>query len=254
MAREFRAGVPVDKGTVVEGLVATTAPDAALFAGDDHGDLAAFDALDRLETSGALARRGARRRGVDRGPRRDRRARRRRGRRPRRTRRAARRARRRARTARRALTRSGSAQLRRRRGRDLVLEPLRCRVRGREAAELVGPLRSLVGLHRERAVQRVGGLLDVVGVHLDDCRSELVERTGAAREADDDVARAEQRTLLGDEVEAVAERVDQQHVGAAQSGDRPREVVAGCRARSGASPSVAHRSFTRWAVCSTSWR
>jgi trehalose 6-phosphate phosphatase len=52
MAREFRAGVPIDKGTVVESLVDDR--DAALFAGDDHGDLAAFDALDRLEASGAL--------------------------------------------------------------------------------------------------------------------------------------------------------------------------------------------------------
>ncbi|MGZ8733618.1 MAG: trehalose-phosphatase [Acidimicrobiia bacterium] len=53
MAREFRAGVPIDKGTVLETLV--TDCDAALFAGDDHGDLAAFDALDRLEASGALS-------------------------------------------------------------------------------------------------------------------------------------------------------------------------------------------------------
>ncbi len=52
MAREFRGGVPIDKGTVLESLVADR--DAALFAGDDHGDLAAFDALDRLATSGAL--------------------------------------------------------------------------------------------------------------------------------------------------------------------------------------------------------
>ncbi len=53
MAREFRAGVPIDKGTVLESLVADR--DAALFAGDDHGDLAAFDALDRLTASGVLA-------------------------------------------------------------------------------------------------------------------------------------------------------------------------------------------------------
>ncbi len=52
MAREFRAAVPIDKGTVLEGLLADR--DAALFAGDDHGDLAAFDALDRLIASGAL--------------------------------------------------------------------------------------------------------------------------------------------------------------------------------------------------------
>jgi trehalose 6-phosphate phosphatase len=52
MAREFRAGVPIDKGTALEALV--TDRDAALFAGDDFGDLSAFDALDRLAASGAL--------------------------------------------------------------------------------------------------------------------------------------------------------------------------------------------------------
>jgi hypothetical protein len=52
MAAELRPPVPVDKGTVVEelgdGLV------AAAFAGDDVGDLAGFDARDRLERDGRL--------------------------------------------------------------------------------------------------------------------------------------------------------------------------------------------------------
>lgn len=52
MAAELRPPVPVDKGTVVEelcdGLV------AAAFAGDDVGDLAAFDALDRLQRDGRV--------------------------------------------------------------------------------------------------------------------------------------------------------------------------------------------------------
>ena len=52
MARELRPGVPTDKGTVLETLVVDR--DAALFAGDDHGDLAAFDALDHLVASGSL--------------------------------------------------------------------------------------------------------------------------------------------------------------------------------------------------------
>ncbi len=46
MARELRPQVPVDKGTAVESLL--TGLTAACFAGDDRGDLGAFDALDRL--------------------------------------------------------------------------------------------------------------------------------------------------------------------------------------------------------------
>ena len=52
MGVELRPSVPVDKGTVVEELAAGR--HAALFAGDDHGDLAGFVALDRLVTAGRL--------------------------------------------------------------------------------------------------------------------------------------------------------------------------------------------------------
>jgi len=52
MAVELRPPIPVDKGTVVEELAAGC--HAALFAGDDHGDLAAFAALDRLVAGGRL--------------------------------------------------------------------------------------------------------------------------------------------------------------------------------------------------------
>jgi len=52
MGVELRPPVPVDKGTVVEELAAGR--HAALFAGDDHGDLAGFAALDRLEAAGRL--------------------------------------------------------------------------------------------------------------------------------------------------------------------------------------------------------
>jgi trehalose 6-phosphate phosphatase len=52
MAAELRPPVPVDKGTVVEELCAGLV--AAAFAGDDVGDLAAFDALDRLQGDGRL--------------------------------------------------------------------------------------------------------------------------------------------------------------------------------------------------------
>jgi len=53
MARELRPPVPVDKGTAVEALLAPGFF-AACFAGDDRGDLPAFDALDRSEEAGQL--------------------------------------------------------------------------------------------------------------------------------------------------------------------------------------------------------
>jgi len=52
MAVELRPPVSVDKGRGVERLVSGMRN--ALFAGDDHGDLSGFDALDRLVASGSL--------------------------------------------------------------------------------------------------------------------------------------------------------------------------------------------------------
>ena len=54
MAVELRPPIRVDKGEAAAGLVAGM--EAAMFAGDDHGDIAAFDALDALRAGGALAR------------------------------------------------------------------------------------------------------------------------------------------------------------------------------------------------------
>jgi trehalose 6-phosphate phosphatase len=54
MAAELRPPVPVDKGAVVEELCDGLA--AAAYAGDDQGDLTAFDALDRLVGQGRLER------------------------------------------------------------------------------------------------------------------------------------------------------------------------------------------------------
>lgn len=50
MAVELRPPVPVDKGSAVAELAAGMT--AVVFAGDDHGDLAAFDALDLLAATG----------------------------------------------------------------------------------------------------------------------------------------------------------------------------------------------------------
>lgn len=52
MAIELRPPVDVDKGRAVEGLADGMA--VACFAGDDHGDLSAFAALDRLVDRGLL--------------------------------------------------------------------------------------------------------------------------------------------------------------------------------------------------------
>ncbi|MGQ0804461.1 MAG: trehalose-phosphatase [Actinomycetota bacterium] len=53
MARELRPPVPVDKGTAVESLLAPGFF-AAGFAGDDRGDLPAFDALERAASAGRV--------------------------------------------------------------------------------------------------------------------------------------------------------------------------------------------------------
>ena len=51
---EIRPVAGIDKGTAVERLLTETDAGMALFGGDDRGDLAAFDALDRLVATGAL--------------------------------------------------------------------------------------------------------------------------------------------------------------------------------------------------------
>jgi trehalose 6-phosphate phosphatase len=52
LALELRPPLPVDKGTVTEELAGGA--HAALVAGDDHGDLPFFDAVDRLIAAGRL--------------------------------------------------------------------------------------------------------------------------------------------------------------------------------------------------------
>ena len=54
MACELRPPVPVDKGSALAELLQSSDVDAAAFAGDDRGDLTAFDALDRLVAVGNL--------------------------------------------------------------------------------------------------------------------------------------------------------------------------------------------------------
>lgn len=59
MALELRPPVEVNKGSVVERLAAEYRCDAIAYFGDDLGDLPAFDALDRLESTGARVARVA---------------------------------------------------------------------------------------------------------------------------------------------------------------------------------------------------
>jgi len=57
MARELRPPLPVDKGTGVEALLVDPPGrriEVACYAGDDHADLAAFAALDRLVATNTL--------------------------------------------------------------------------------------------------------------------------------------------------------------------------------------------------------
>ena len=96
-----------------------------------------------------------------------------------------------------------------------------------DGAESDRTRRALVGVHRERGVERRGGLAHVEGVDAHAVVAEQVVRAGLAREAEHGVALVEQRAFHRDEVEAVAHRVHEQHVGPLQRGDRAGEVVAG---------------------------
>ena len=53
---ELRPPVDVNKGSATESLLLGTGATAAVYAGDDHTDLDAFHALDRLRASGRLER------------------------------------------------------------------------------------------------------------------------------------------------------------------------------------------------------
>ena len=55
-ARELRPPIAVDKGSAVRALLANAPVTSAAYAGDDRGDLPAFDALDALEAEGRLTR------------------------------------------------------------------------------------------------------------------------------------------------------------------------------------------------------
>ena len=51
---EFRPPIPVDKGSALASVVRHASATAALFAGDDRGDLSVFDVLDTLAADGSV--------------------------------------------------------------------------------------------------------------------------------------------------------------------------------------------------------
>ncbi len=243
MAVELRPPVPVDKGTTVAEL--SLGLHAAAFAGDDAGDLPAFAALHALVADGALAHAVSIGVTSDESPP-EVRARRRRGRG--------------------AGGIGGTARRARRRDRWLDdrldyrawLSNSSSQVRGVWAAAsshrvFARAARSSLGIV-ERAVQRVCALFDVVRVHRDHRVVQLLVRTGFGREAQHPVAPVHQRPFLGDEVEAVLDRVHEQHVVALQRRRWIARSRRACRATTGCQSRVAQRSFTRAAAWSTSLR
>ena len=96
----------------------------------------------------------------------------------------------------------------------------------RQRAQLRRARGAFVERHRQRVVERARALLDVVRVHRERRRLQLVVRAGLGREAQHAVAAVDDRPFLGDEVESVAQRVDEQHVVALHARDGTGEVVA----------------------------
>ena len=197
---------------------------AVCFLGDDVGDLPAFAALDRLAGRGSLGGEG-RGRSSELAPELA-------GRRRRHRRRAGRGARRCCRARRPTAGPAAPRRPRRRAsagGGELVGQPVR-----RGAGRGPAPQPSAASVARSSAGMRQG-----VGAGRRPCRRRRRGRpagraptswshdAGLGREQQDRVALVHQRTLLGHQVEAVADRVDQQHVGPAQRGHRAREVVGG---------------------------
>ena len=80
--------------------------------------------------------------------------------------------------------------------------------------------------HGERGGEHIGRAGDVEGVDLEGRVAQLLPHAGLATEREHSVVLVEQRSFLGDQVQPVAHRVDEQHVVALQRGYRSGEVVA----------------------------
>ena len=83
------------------------------------------------------------------------------------------------------------------------------------------------GTHGQGGGEDVGRADQVERVHFKGDRGELLPHPCLPAQGEDTIAPVEERPLLGDEVEAVPHRVDEEDVVTGQGGDRSREVVRG---------------------------
>ena len=104
-----------------------------------------------------------------------------------------------------------------------------------EGAELAGPLGALGGRHGERLVQHRGGAGDVERRHAQRGRVEALPGSRLRGQREHGVAVVHQRQLRRHEVEPVADRVHEEHVGTPQEGHRGAGGRRPPRARSAAS-------------------
>ncbi len=217
MSWELRPPVPTDKGTVVTELAAGLA--AVCFVGDDTGDLPAFEALRRLGRlrrrhpgrgrgrtgdagRGAGRRRPGRRRAAGgHGPARD----------PGRWAAAGP-------SDRASQARFGPRPAGRRTSRGVSGRPTTLR-------RACGPDRPLLRAEVEGRTQGPGRAAHVEGVDADGVTPQLVPGAGLVAQDQHPVALVDERALLGHQVEAVPDRVHQQHVGPAQGRHRLGVVV-----------------------------
>ncbi len=214
----------MDKGVALADWVRETGAETVVYAGDDLGDLAAFAAVEKLRAEGlpgVLVCSGndevtelAERADLVRG-------------RPGRCRRAARRARRtgwppaeRAGAPARAAPRA----LRLERP-QLVEEPPGRRQRRGRGGQPLGALGPLLAVHRQCLVQRLGGGVDVVRVDGQRVLAQLRVGARLPRKHQRAALVGDHRDLLGDQVHAVPDRVDEGHVRQPVGGERAREVV-----------------------------
>src|SRR5581483_11529337 len=92
-------------------------------------------------------------------------------------------------------------------------------------ADRLGPAAPLLRLERQRLVERVRLAGDVGRVDAERPRGELLVDAGVPGEDEDAVPLVEEESLLRDEIQAVEDRVDEQHVELLVAGEGAREVV-----------------------------
>ena len=218
MSLELHPPVTVDKGTVVEER--SDGLRSVAYIGDDVGDLPAFAALDRLAERGITAVKVAVRTPDASGPSSRRRTTWSTGPRARSTCSAP--------SAaacllslRRWATGAGAGAG----GGELVVEPVGRSAGLRDRPQAAGPVGPLLGGHHERLVEHPGGAGDVERGRPQRRGTEAFPSTGLGGEREHPGPFVDERALGRDQVQTVADRVDQEHVGPAQQRHGPREVI-----------------------------